>query len=61
MTAEARFAAMGSHAHVLVSGATTERTAAELVDMATQRIEQLESLWSRFGQRTQPAPIGTRS
>lgn len=48
MTAEARFAAMGSHAHVLVSGATTERSAAELVDMATQRIEQLESLWSRF-------------
>ena len=38
-----RFPAMGSSAHVLVVGGPTD-----LVDRAVDRIERLESLWSRF-------------
>jgi thiamine biosynthesis lipoprotein len=42
MAAEARFAAMGSDAHVVVVGPTV------LLDRARRRIEDLERLWSRF-------------
>ena len=47
MRAEARFAAMGTHAHVLVL-ADDALAAAQLVEQATARIEQLEARWSRF-------------
>jgi thiamine biosynthesis lipoprotein len=47
MRAELGFAAMGTHAHVLVF-AGDETVAARLVAQATARIEQLEARWSRF-------------
>jgi len=43
MAAELRFRAMGSDAHVLVTGGPPDA-----LDTARSRIEQLERLWSRF-------------
>ena len=42
--AEARFAAMGTAAHVLVDAAAPE----DLLALAVERIEMLEQSWSRF-------------
>jgi FAD:protein FMN transferase len=43
MAADARFRAMGSEAHVVVTGGTTTD-----LDRARRAIEELEAMWSRF-------------
>jgi FAD:protein FMN transferase len=57
--AEGRFRAMGTDCHVLVSAQGS--VAAELVDLARERVELLEQAWSRFRPDSELSRLNARA